>query len=290
MDFDRLYADAAPEMREALRAFRSEHPLREASINETRWQYITCGQGEPAVLWLVGGLRVYDAAFSYIPLLENDFRLIVPTYPALHSMAALADGLAGLLDAEGVGQAAVLSGSFGGMLAQVFMRRHPGRAGRVVLSSTSPPLPAAAAAYHRQGQMLRWLPGPLLGRLVARQFYRIMQPPPAEGAFWRAYLHELFVQRMSKKELLSTLDCMVDYMGQGFRPDDLAEWPGQVLIIDAEDDATFDVAASGALRDLYPAAQTYTFAQAGHSPASTQKEQFFALVRSFFQSGTIPGA
>ena len=53
------------------------------------------------------------------------------------TMADYADDAAGLLDAVGWEQAAVLGYSFGGMVAQELALRHPGRVARLALVSTS---------------------------------------------------------------------------------------------------------------------------------------------------------
>jgi hypothetical protein len=65
--FERYYADVPAEQVARLRTFRQTHPLKQADVDGTRWAYIACGQGAAAILWLVGGLRVADAAYRSIP-------------------------------------------------------------------------------------------------------------------------------------------------------------------------------------------------------------------------------
>ncbi len=55
-----------------------------------------------------------------------------------YTMADYADDAAGLLDAVGWGRVKVIGVSFGGMVAQEFVLRHPGRVSRLVLACTSP--------------------------------------------------------------------------------------------------------------------------------------------------------
>jgi 3-oxoadipate enol-lactonase len=55
-----------------------------------------------------------------------------------YTMADYADDAAGLLDALGWASAKVVGVSFGGMVAQEFVLRHPGKVERLVLACTSP--------------------------------------------------------------------------------------------------------------------------------------------------------
>ena len=57
---------------------------------------------------------------------------------APYSMAGYADDAAGLMDALGWDKARVIGASFGGMVAQELVLRHPARVERLVLACTSP--------------------------------------------------------------------------------------------------------------------------------------------------------
>ncbi|MCA9885176.1 MAG: alpha/beta hydrolase [Anaerolineaceae bacterium] len=283
MPFDQYYAGVPPEQRQALLDFRQAHPPRTVNINDTDWTFYTMGRGSKVILWLVGGLRMADAACAYIPLMEPYYRIVTVDYPRLDSMTALADGLATLLSLTGINPVNILSGSFGGMLAQVFVRRYPGYVSKLVLSSTTAPDPAQAKAQNAPLGMLGMLPGVAARMLARQQMYKIMAPPPNEAAFWQAYLAELYSERVGKPEIISTLRCVKDFNQQTFTQEDLAEWKGEILVINSSDDATFTEQGQHAMKYLYPDAFFYTLQDAGHSPASTQPENFFGTVHEFFQ-------
>lgn len=282
MNHREFYADVPDDQREAFLQFRAAHPLKHISIGGTGWTYLDAGAGETTILWLVGGLKKADAAHKSIPILEDQFRIIAPDYPALSTMDGLADGVVAILDAENVEKACVLSGSFGGMLAQVLVRRHPKRVSKLILSTTTPPDKAVAARYGEQLQLVRATDEPTVREGAKMQFFGIIQPPEAEADFMRAYLDELFSNRLGKADIISTYEALLDYAKRDFSADDLRDWAGELLILDSDDDATFADDTRQKMYALYPNASTHTFAGAGHSPGSTQRETYFALVRAFF--------
>ncbi len=109
-------------------------------------RYYVRGAGPRAVVFLHG---VGADAESWMPQLDEfgrRYRAIawnLPGYggtPALPQMTfpALAEALLALLDELGVPHADLVGHSFGGMVAQEFAARHPGRLRTLTLSATSP--------------------------------------------------------------------------------------------------------------------------------------------------------
>ncbi len=281
--FDDYYADVPADQRERLRAFRAAHTPRHVQVGAVPWEYLAGGSGDQTVLLLVGGLRAADAGFRMASELERDFRVLVPTYPAVPAMTQLCDGLAALLDAEGVQQVNLLAGSFGGMVAQAFVRAQPQRVRRLVLSTTAVPDANAVRRYEQQLAQISPVPDELVRAGAKVQMLEMVAPPGEELAFWRAYLDELFSERLGKADVLSTYQCIIDFgMSYRLQPGDLDNWGGKLLLIESDDDATFDAAQRAALRGLYPQAQVHTFMGAGHSPGTTRRSEYTALVHAFF--------
>src|SRR5215211_8134162 len=100
--------DIAAERWEELRQFRATHRPKHISVTEVSWDYIASGEGGEALLLLPGGAMVGEAGFTRIPAFEDRYRVIAPDYPYVSTAAHLLDGLAGVLDAEGVRAAHVL--------------------------------------------------------------------------------------------------------------------------------------------------------------------------------------
>ncbi len=282
MSFNEIYNNVPSEQKNALKAFRQHYPLKTMQVNDTKWTYHTAGSGEKTILWLVGGLKKADAAYKSIPLLADSFQIIAPDYPALSTMKELADGLAAICEAENAASVYVLAGSFGGMLAQVFLREYPDMVGRIVLSTTTAPDKSHIERYQQLLDMAQLAPEAMLKETAQSQMFGTIAPPDSEAAFYRAYLKELYEERLSKADIVSIYEAIIDYTGRDFSADDLAGWQGEMLIINSDNDATFGQDVQQSLTGLYPSASVHTFEGAGHSPGSTRREEFFTLVRDFF--------
>jgi pimeloyl-ACP methyl ester carboxylesterase len=281
--FDKQYATAEPHIRDALKNFRDTHTEKTQLYKHHEWAYYDIGSdNDHVILWLVGGLRMADAAFRSIPMMMSDFRIIAPSYPPIGTMSGLADGLNAILMAEGIKECSILAGSFGGMIAQVFVRQHASRVNKVILSTTTAPDTKQGEHYQQLLDMIATAPEELVRETAKTQMYSMINPPDSEAKFWTAYLDELYTERLHKNDLVSTYHCLIDYMTHyEFHPNDLNNWHGEILILDSDDDKVFDTSARENVNALYPQAHSHTFNNAGHSPASSQREVYFEIVRKF---------
>jgi pimeloyl-ACP methyl ester carboxylesterase len=285
-DFDSLYADVPRAQREEFQSFRRSHREKVVDANGIEWRYLDSGEGQETILLLVGGLRMADAGFNAILRLEKEFRVITPSYPPVETMAELADGLAAILHAEQIDKAHVMGGSFGGMVAQRFIHHYPYLVEKLVLSSTAIPDEEAVQSYRSTLRQLTLTPTIFAFSLARKRLFRIMNVPPEQAEFWQAYLRELFNNRLSKADLMSTFACMIDFAEKGLeKPED---WHGSVLILTAEDDVTFDTDAKNALFKVYPSAQVHVFEAAGHSPSLTHRDEYFGVVTNFLHEEFAP--
>jgi 3-oxoadipate enol-lactonase len=118
-----------------------------ANLNGLNFYFERAGDGPP-LLFISGtgaDLRVQPNVFASplakaFDLLAYDQRGLGRTDKpdAPYAMAQYADDAAALLDHVGWGEVAVIGVSFGGMVAQEFVLRHPDRVKRLVLACTSP--------------------------------------------------------------------------------------------------------------------------------------------------------
>jgi pimeloyl-ACP methyl ester carboxylesterase len=269
---------------EDLREFRASHPPKRTTVSEVVWDYIASGDGEEAILILPGGAMVGEAGFTRIPAFEDRYRVVAPDYAQVSDAARLLDGLTGVLDAEGVRAAHVLGPSYGGLVAQCFVRRHPGRVRTLIMANTALPprrllwlakvflalLPLAPLGWQRR----------LRERTLAQAFSGVSSVPPEDQAFWRDYQHRL-ISRLTKEDLRSMYRLQIDLLESfRFEPGDLAYWPGRVLILESDQDIVTPEQRA-ALRRTYPQAQVHTFHGAGHAPWMSHREEYLSVIQQF---------
>ena len=269
--------------------FLAAHPFRYVDVGGTRWPYIVGGHGQRALVLLPGAPGRAEASFEYVLAFEREYTVISVGYPAeVVTVEECLRGLASVMDAEGLRRAHVVGGSYSGLLAQRFVRQYPGRVDRLVLSDTGVPRPERARKYRRYVRLLRVLPMP-----VVRAFWRVgaylylRDMAPASRPFWRAYFAQLR-RSITRHECISRLQVWVDFDSTSrFSPADLANWPGEVLILEAERDTTFPAWERQALRRLYPTARVRVFMGGGHAASLDRRDEYIAAIRAFLASRPV---
>ena len=267
------------ELNVAYDEFVAAHDGRAIDVDGQRWHYLVGGHGS-AVLLLAGGSMCPDSYFPLIGVLEDEHLVIAPIYPAVSTIAGLVKGLAAVLDAECVPRVAVFGASFGGYVAQAFVRSQPGRVDRLVLSHTGLRHPAGGGSMAALATVLSVLPARLVRAVMWRVWMRLFSVRSPEREFWRGLLRGV-LHRLSKAQLVAITRCLADFADYRLDREDLAGWPGAVLILDSAHDAAYGQAARAELRAAYPAATVHTFHDAGHTALWTEAVEYNEVVRSF---------
>ncbi len=251
------------------------------------WSYLRGGQGEETLLLLPGGERIGDLGFTLVEAFEPQRRVLYLSYPPLPTMRALVDGLAQLLDAQGIAQVTLVGPSFGGDVAQVFVRVYPERVKQLVLANTGVPDPRIGRLTSGMMRAVALAPIEMLRAMIQPVLARALTSQESERVYWRAALAEL-CRSLTKADILAsfadTVDCRVNY---AFSPEDLRDWPGRILILESDDDPGARPTMRAALRALYPQAQVHTFHGAGHTPFLSQPDEYLAVVGGFLDRGEL---
>ncbi len=287
MIFEELYAKVPSEQVARLKEFRLTHPYKQLLVGDAEWQYISCGQGKETLLLLPGALSVGESLFPLINAFEKEYRIIAPSYTLSLTMAGLCDGLARILEAEGVDRAHVAGGSYGGLVAQYFVRRYSAKVRSLILSHTFILTQRYARPFWVAGKLFAALPRSLFVPLLRLRLDKMLlstlraaRHPEAE--FWSAYLNEAMATERLKEVVIHQNKCLFDVARQPrFTPDDLKEWHGKILIIESEDDPAIPARSRALLRNTYPQAEVHAFKDAGHASSILKREEAVSIIKAF---------
>jgi pimeloyl-ACP methyl ester carboxylesterase len=270
------------DLRRHLQTFRRAHPYREVQVAGRRWRYIVGGQGERTLLLLPGSL-VPDLFFIPIEVLERDFRVIVPAYAAVPTMVALVAGVAAILDTEGMERVDVIGSSFGGYVAQCFVRAYPARVDRLILAETGVRhFVSWAPSIALLARLMNVLPARLVRFLMWRLWSTLFTPPTSQRAFWGELMQEILTTQLSKANFVSETKIIADFSAHyHFSSGDLAAWSGKILILESERDEAYRPANRARTRAVYPQARMHTIRNATHSAIATHTEEYIRTMREF---------
>jgi pimeloyl-ACP methyl ester carboxylesterase len=279
------YANVPQDQLQQFMRFREEHLLKTLELNGTTWEFLTSGDpfGQ-ALLLLPGALSTAESAWRTISMLESGkYHLFIPNYPPeIDSMSGLADGIAAILIREGITSTYTVGGSYGGMLAQVFVHRYPELVTRLVLSHTYPPVSTRARSVEPALRMFRMFPMFLVKKMLRDRMMGILPPKPSpELMLIAAQIRETVDTRLTRQAAINTFLRMIDFDQQTFTPSDLSGWQGKTLIMLAEDDPTTPDSLRKQLLDLYPEATLHLFKGSGHATAILDSEEYIRLIEAF---------
>jgi len=123
-------------------------PGRSVLVGERELFVRELGPADAPPVVLIHGMG-FDGEMTYhrlAPLLADRYRVVIPDHRTFgksdwprgrYEISDLADDLAGVLDAIGIGAATVFGYSLGGMVAQELAYRHPRHVARLVLAGTA---------------------------------------------------------------------------------------------------------------------------------------------------------
>jgi proline iminopeptidase len=195
-----------------------------------------------------------------------------------------ADDIVRLCDALGIEKPIVLGQSFGGMVAQKYIARHPGHPGKVVISSTSPHwvLQRKLDAFGAKGGER--------ARQATRDYWENPNPDTFK-VYWDT-CRDLYNTRpnpdaMGGERVTMNMDILFDFAKNEIRTMDLA--PGlsraqcPVLVMAGEEDPICGIEDAQEIVAALPEAcvQFARFPNVGHGAWRDDPEAAFAVLRRF---------
>lgn len=212
---------------------------KDLTVAGTRWRYYRLGAG-PVVVWLTGGLRRAALGFGFMELLASRYTVLAPDYPPLRTVAEFDSGLSAILRAEGIPRFHLVCQSYGGMLAQCYLARHPEAVDRLVLSSTGPADygPAWLPAEYLIIALLRVLPERRVKALLAGRLGKLLAAGP-EREGWLAALRDTLEHDLTRADVVSHFAVAADVIRtRAVRPGAFRAWSGRAVALSAENDPT----------------------------------------------------
>lgn len=281
--FEKIYKNVPLNQKEWLKNFREMHHYHHLNVGDINWKYIKCGMGKEVVVMLPGSVRSAEVWAKLISYLEPGYRIISPTYPAIETMEEGAEGIKGIMEKEKARRIILMGSSFGGWLAQVFVRKHPGMIKKLILSNTSTPdsVMSRSLLEYTRFTLPRY-PEKILKFIYKKSYLKILsEVGEDEKQFWKALITELLFYYTTKKEIITMFSTIRDFAkNYRFSVDDLKRWRGKILIIESSDDIHKDDSRNR-LRDLYPRAKIKTLKDAGHTAGYTAPPEYVRAVKKF---------
>ena len=264
----------AGEERNSLRTLRERFSWSSAQLGGHEWNYIDTAASGPVVVLLPGSQGTCEVFFKPLLRLEQRLRMIAVDYAADPDAAALADGVAALLDRLSLSSASLVGSSLGSYIGQVVAARHPDRVDRLLLGNAfldvsdvrnkpayDPMAISATAPEAFKEQRLEWLQGTPDGELKTVLLDLVGGQSPEA------------VKARALAAASAPTAPVVRFNA------------GHLLILQCKDDATITPATKAAMRQRYPSARHVVFPHGGHYPHVLAADDYCALLARFVTAG-----
>lgn len=277
--------------------FCKDYPVQSVRINELTFNYRFGGNGDKALVLLVGGLGISDAFFNHFRGFVKSFKVLTFDYPMeTNSNSVLADAIAELIKSLKLHNVFLVGQSYGGFIAQVIAKRHPEIVSGLILSNTG--CLAADMDEETKGPMLdmikRLKKAALLTRLVPIALLRgefikkleehLVQCTPEE----KKYMSELFryvIGMLTNRHERHMCSLMIDLINElDSTKESYSYLDGRVLLLLSEDDDTFSDAIKQSLIRLMPNPVVNTKISGGHLALLLRIELYIHTVTEFVNS------
>ena len=275
--FEELYANVDAETVNSLRAFRQAYPVQTLDLRGVKWNYLSLGDGPDTILFLHGMTGAYDIWWQQMEALQDEYRVISVTYPAVNSLEEMEQGVLAILAAEGVEHFYVVGSSLGGYFAQYLVARHPQMVLGAVFANTFPPNDILAEKNKTIGTLLPYLPEWLVMNVLSGSMRESVYPASNYSELVLAFGLEQIYGRMSKAQVLGRYRCVVE----PFEAPDMAVLGIPVMIIEADNDPLVEKALREQLKETYPTAEVVTLSN-GHFPYLSMPDEYTSYLEDFF--------
>lgn len=276
-EFAEIYQRVEPQTVAPLQSFRQNYPPKSLEVNGVKWSYLATGTGNETLLFLHGMTGAYDIWWQQILALQDRYRIISVTYPAVDSLAGLSQGILAILKQQGITQVNVVGTSLGGYLAQYLVAHHPTLVKRASFGNTFPPNNIIAEKNRVLGTLLPFLPEWLIMQTFQQSGITSVYPASGKSELVLAFLLEQTYGGTSKAQMVARYHCVIDPF--------VAPKPTiPVMIIEADNDPLVEETLRTQLKATYPMAKVHTLHNVGHFPYLNEAHTYTRLLEDFFKS------
>ena len=116
------------------------HEIKHMAVGSADFRYILCGSetAEHTLVYLVGGLGMFEAWLKHIEVMEKEYRILAFDLPIdVMTNEETIDRIEDFLAALDIPKTVFIGSSLGGFIAQMFARKYPDRVEKLVLYSPS---------------------------------------------------------------------------------------------------------------------------------------------------------
>jgi pimeloyl-ACP methyl ester carboxylesterase len=277
ISFEELYAQVDPVTLSSLTNFRQSYPPKSIEVDGIQWLYLSLGDGPKTVLFLHGMTGAYDIWWQQMETMQDNYRVISITYPAVNSLEEMEQAVMRILDAEGVDHFYMVGSSLGGYFAQYLVSNHPHEILGAVFANTFPPNEILAENNKTIGAMLPYLPEWFVMNVLSGSMRDSVYPASGYSALVLAYGLEQTHGRMSKAQTVGRFHCVVE----PFEAPNMAVLGIPVMIIEANNDPLVELELREQLKETYPTAEVITLNN-GHFPYLSMPVEYTAFLEKFF--------
>jgi len=258
-----------------LNIFREKTRLKPITFEDGHtWSYYRAGYEHAETVLLLPSLGgMAEAQFRYIDGLASAFQVVAPNLPTTLQTAEEAIlGIRTLLANEGIERVNVVGLSFGGLLAQIFMRRFSHMIDDLILGFATVPNENDALRIGMQRNFMRYYPSPLLMAVNKRGLVRgIAESTPTAPDevrdFWKGYFNSHYGNAYKRADMLTRARLSIDiHSHHQYGQRETFHIKGEMLIIEATHDEVVGEGERGALTMMFPNAYLQTLE--GHSHLS----------------------
>lgn len=262
----------------SIEEFYRDHPIQTLEIKNTKWEYISCGNGKETILIFPGGGQSAQANFRLIEALESKYKVIACTIYNVDSISDFCFAINSILRKEKIEKVILYGLSIGGMMAQSYLKRNPEKVSLLILSHCCTP---RSSMYKKKvlqpllllNIFLPLIPSPFIsffskhfaGKLqgVSNQT-NVMNSEDQEKVekLTKEFTIEFRETYLNKKLLKTWINLHKDFSKENFSEKDFSNWKGKILILRSDNDPL--VQDEGDVKHVYPNATVYVFHGSGH--------------------------